>query len=149
MAYDSGASPTSASSSSAASAAVRAMGPFTARPSGESKPEPIGRRPRDGFSPTTPTVADGMRIDPPPSDPIAAGSSPAATATAAPPLDPPAPADVRQGSRAGEWMRGSVKPVSPNSDVLVLPRLTAPAASIASARGSDATGTRSARAREP
>ncbi len=141
VAYGNGARPTRASSSRAASSTVRAIGPVTDSWSGESSPEPIGSRPREGLSPTTPTVAEGMRIDPPPSEPTAAGSRPAATATAAPPLEPPAPAEGRHGSRAGAWMSGSVNPVSPNSEVLVLPTLTAPASSSARARGSDAVGT--------
>ena len=51
----------------------------------------IGRldvRPRDGFSPTTPHHAAGSRIEPPMSLACATGTSPAATAAAAPPLDP-------------------------------------------------------------
>ena len=36
-------------------------------------------------------MAAGMRIDPPPSDALAHGTMPEATAAAAPPLDPPGP----------------------------------------------------------
>ena len=39
----------------------------------------------------------GMRIEPAPSEPIASGPSPAATAAAAPPLDPPAVLARSQG----------------------------------------------------
>jgi hypothetical protein len=85
----------------AASATVRASGPGTTRPAREAIPEPAGTRPREGLRPTSPVAAAGMRTDPPPSDPGATGSRPAATATAAPPLDPPAPSAVSYGFRAG------------------------------------------------
>ena len=41
------------------------------------------------FSPTTPLHAAGIRVEPPPSVAIASGAIPLATATAAPPLEPP------------------------------------------------------------
>ena len=40
-----------------------------------------------------------MRIEPPPSEPCAAGASPAATAAAAPPLEPPGVRERSQGLR--------------------------------------------------
>src|SRR2546429_8660852 len=46
-------------------------------------------RPRWGLSPNSPHHADGMRIEPAPSEPSAAPTSPAATAAALPPLEPP------------------------------------------------------------
>ena len=52
---------------------------------------PIEPRPRDGLRPTRPHMAAGMRIDPPPSEALAHGTIPEATAAAAPPLDPPGP----------------------------------------------------------
>ena len=73
---------------------VRASGPATASPPRFVKPGLAGMRPRDGFRPTSPVAAAGMRTEPPPSDPGANGSSPAATATAAPPLEPPGPSAV-------------------------------------------------------
>jgi hypothetical protein len=51
--------------------------------------------------PTTPHNAAGMRSEPPPSLPWATGSRPAATAAAAPPLEPPAVSVSRHGLRAG------------------------------------------------
>jgi hypothetical protein len=51
--------------------------------------------------PTSPQTLAGMRMDPPPSLPCAAGASPAATAAAAPPLDPPAERERSHGVRAG------------------------------------------------
>ena len=61
----------------------------------------LDTRPRVGLIPNSPHTLDGMRIDPPPSLPWAAGASPAATAAAAPPLDPPADRLRSHGVRAG------------------------------------------------
>ena len=57
--------------------------------------------PRVGLMPNSPQTLDGMRIDPPPSLPCAAGTRPAATAAPAPPLDPPDDRDRSHGVRAG------------------------------------------------
>ena len=65
-------------------------------------------RPRLGFSPTSPQQLAGIRIDPPPSEPCATGTSPAATAAAAPPLEPPAIRSRSHGVRAGGALSGSV-----------------------------------------
>ena len=130
-----------ASSSIAASATVRAIGPGTARPASLSTPEPAGTSPRDGFSPTRPHAAAGIRIDPPPSDPGANGSSPAATATAAPPLDPPAPSAVSYGLRAGGATSGlGVARAARTPGVFVLPRLTPPARRARATSSSDSSG---------
>ena len=85
-------------------------------------------RARVGFSPTTPQHAAGERIDPPPSLAWAAGIMRAATAAAAPPLDPPAMREMSQGFRVGPWSKGSVLGFSPNSGALVRPTITRPAA---------------------
>src|SRR5580700_375701 len=66
-------------------------------------------RARDGFSPNRPQHEAGMRIEPPPSVPCAIGSMPAATAAAAPPLEPPALYARFQGLRVGPNSRGSVE----------------------------------------
>src|SRR5580658_3408844 len=89
------------SSSRAASATVRASGPSVDRParSGLSGPDEI--RPRLGLIPNSPHTLAGIRIEPPPSLPWAAGARPDATAAAAPPLDPPAERDRSHGVRAG------------------------------------------------
>ncbi len=89
------------SSSSAASATVRAIGPLLARPVRSGASGPSDTRPREGLTPTRPHTLDGMRMDPPPSLPWAAGARPAATAAAAPPLDPPADRDRSHGVLAG------------------------------------------------
>ncbi len=85
----------------AASCTVRAIGPLTPNSPTASPQGPLETRPRDGLSPTSPHTLDGMRIEPPPSDPCAADANPAATAAAAPPLDPPAERDRSHGVRAG------------------------------------------------
>ena len=59
-----------------------------------------GMRPRCGFRPTSPQLAAGIRIEPAPSEAVAPGASPAATAAALPPLEPP-------GVRVGvPWVAG-------------------------------------------
>ena len=76
--------PAITSSNAAASRTVRARAPLVARPIGSpyiGAPEIL---PRDGFSPTMPQQLAGMRIEPPPSEPWASGTSPADTADADP-----------------------------------------------------------------
>jgi hypothetical protein len=80
------------------------------------------------FKPTTPLHAAGIRVEPPPSVAIASGAMPLATATAAPPLEPPeehsAPQALRMRPNSGE----SVRHLLPNSGVVVLPIRIAPSA---------------------
>ena len=71
----------------AASATVRVTTPSTAMPNQPGAR--AGTRPRLGFRPTRPQHEAGIRIDPPPSLAWATGNIPAATAAAAPPLEPP------------------------------------------------------------
>ena len=68
-----------------------------------------------------------MRIEPPPSLPWAAGARPAATAAAAPPLDPPGVRAVSHGLRQGPFSSDSVTAVRPSSGVFVFPITTKPA----------------------
>ncbi len=82
-----------------ASATDRVSGPATESPPTPDRPGIAGTRPRLGFNPTSPVAAAGIRTDPPPSLPIAAGSSPAATATAAPLELPPGARAVSYGLR--------------------------------------------------
>ncbi len=100
--------PVITSSSSAASATVRASGPSVVRPIRSGISGALEIRPRDGLIPNRPQTLAGIRIDPPPSLPCAAGASPAATAAAAPPLDPPADLLRSQGVRAGGPISPSV-----------------------------------------
>ena len=81
--------PLSTSSISAPSATVRVSGPRHVRPLNASASGHVEIRPRWGLIPTRPVHAAGIRTDPAPSEPTAALTSPAATAAAAPPEDPP------------------------------------------------------------
>src|SRR5262245_29265059 len=91
-------------------------------------PGPNELRPRDGFNPTSPQCAAGMRIEPPPSLACATGTKPAATAAAAPPLDPPALWPGFHGLWVGGNASGSVVGRMASSGVLVRPSDTSPAA---------------------
>jgi hypothetical protein len=66
-----------------------AIGPGTDRAGQSPKPGILGISPNVGLRPVVPQNADGMRIDPPPSVPIASGTMPLADAAASP-LGPPA-----------------------------------------------------------
>ena len=69
-----------------------------------------------------------MRIEPAPSAASANGTSPAATAAAEPPLDPPGVRSVSHGLRVTPQVTDSVNGHSPSSGIVVLPTTTAPAA---------------------
>ena len=80
----------------AQSATVKASGPRCVR---EYQPGHCGSRgttPNVALNPATPHREAGMRIEPPPSEPIASGTIPAATAEPAPPEEPPG---TRPGSQ--------------------------------------------------
>ena len=81
-----------------------------------------------GLKPSNPVNDAGMRIDPPPSAASATLASPAATETAAPPLEPPSVRVVSHGLLASGPRRLSLVADWPNSAVLVLPVNTAPEA---------------------
>src|SRR5688500_8749444 len=68
----------------------RANAPLTDTPTNGIGAGAIGTRPTLGRSATTLLKLAGLRSEPPRSPPSANGSMPVATATAAPPLDPPA-----------------------------------------------------------
>src|SRR2546421_6329730 len=59
----------------------------------------LGTRPMEGRKPTTLQKAAGLRNEPPVSLPLATGTSPQASATAAPPEDPPQVLVKSQGLR--------------------------------------------------
>src|SRR3954466_8508588 len=80
------------------------------------------------FSPTTPLHAAGMRVEPPPSVATASGAMPLATATAAPPLEPPLERALLQALRVRPNSGESVRHLLPNSGVVVLPTRIAPSA---------------------
>src|SRR5688572_6078952 len=113
--------PASTLNSKAASRTVRAIGPTTEK---DVHPFFVGyraTRPRLGLSPTTPQQAAGTRIDPARSLPSASGPRPAASAAAAPPLEPPGIRSRFHGLRVTPKTRLSVTPLQPNSGVFVLP----------------------------
>src|SRR5215210_2824771 len=99
-----------------------------------------GIRPNDCLKPKMPQNAAGMRIEPAPSLPCASGPRPAATAAAAPPLDPPGVLARFQGLNEGPNTRFPESPFQPNSGVLVLPSMTAPAAYNRSTTGASSSG---------
>src|SRR4051794_29200897 len=86
-------------------------------------------RPYDGLKPTTPQSAAGWRIEPPVSEPSDSGTICAATAAADPPLEPPGVRSSAHGFRVGPNAEFSVEDPIANSSQLVLPTMTAPAAS--------------------
>ena len=83
-------------------------------------------RPREALKPSTPQHEPGMRSEPPPSEPCEIAHRPAASAAAAPPLEPPAFRERSHGVRQGPFRAESVNAVVPNSGVFVLPRITKP-----------------------
>ena len=89
---------------------------------------PIEMRPWLGLSPTRPHADAGMRMLPPPSDALAIGTMPAATAAAAPPLEPPGVRSRSHGLCVGPHAAGWVHGRLPISGLFVRPAMTNPAA---------------------
>ena len=87
----------------------------------------VGTRPFCGLSPNRPQQAAGMRIEPAPSDPIAAPQSPAAIALPEPPEEPPGVRCRSHGLRVTPKVGDSVHGVIASSGTCVLPMITAPA----------------------
>ena len=90
-----------------------------------------------------------MRIEPPPSEPWASVPMPAASAAAAPPLEPPGVRVASCGLRVAPKSSFSVVGRAPISGVLVLPISTAPARRSRAMQAASDDGTLSANAREP
>src|SRR5262245_32552432 len=88
----------------------------------------VEMRPRCGLIPTRLFHAAGIRTLPAPSDPIAAATRPAATAAALPPDEPPGVRLLAHGLRVCPKPGPLVNGHWPNSQVLVFPTITAPAA---------------------
>ena len=141
-----GSYPVRTSSRAAASATEREIGPEVESPSSDGKGE-VETRPRDGLRPKTPQQEAGILIEPPPSVPCASGISPAASAAAAPPLDPPGVSSGFQGFRVAPFSSDSVNATVPNSGVFVLPRITNPASRSRRTTAVSKSGTLSANAR--
>src|SRR6185295_17666007 len=85
-------------------------------------------RPYVGLKPTTPQKAAGWRTEPPVSVPNEPAASPPATAAAEPPDEPPGTRARSHGLRVSWNAECSVDEPIANSSMLVLPRITAPAA---------------------
>jgi hypothetical protein len=81
-----------------------------------------------GLKPTTPQSAAGCRTEPPVSVPSAHTTSPAATAAADPPDDPPGTVSRFQGFLVGKNAEFSVEEPMANSSQFVFPIRTEPAA---------------------
>src|SRR5437764_7227259 len=89
------------------------------------------QRPYVGLMPTVPVRAAGWRIEPPVSVPVAPRQSPAATAAAEPPDEPPGTSGVlapffRHGEITGPKYDVSFDEPMANSSLLSLPSMTAP-----------------------
>src|SRR6266568_3464440 len=139
---------------SAASVALRAIGPVVSC-CAEIGTTPVRlTRPRDGRTPTRPLIPDGQRIEPFVSEPIATVASAAATATAEPLLEPHGlrsrtyglavapptalqPLDTRPSRNAAHSVR------------FALPRITAPAARRRATRKLSCPGCDESNANEP
>src|SRR5271170_8005873 len=89
----------------------------------------LDTRPYVGISAGMPQYAPGCRMEPPVSVPSETTDRPAATAAAEPPLDPPGTRSRAPGFRTGPYAEFSFELPMANSSQLVLPRITAPAAS--------------------
>src|SRR6185312_10453343 len=121
--------PACTDSSRATSCTLRPMGPSV--PSCDihtSCAGAIGTRPCEGRSPNTLFQAAGLRRLPMKSEPSATGSSRCASATAAPPLLPPADFDGSYALRVTPKTSLKVCEPNPNSGVFVLPTTMQPAA---------------------
>src|SRR3954465_13456282 len=81
-----------------------------------------------GRSPTLPQSDDGCLIEPPVSEPSAQGASPADTAAAEPPPEPPGTRGGSHGFLLGPKAEFSVDDPIANSSVFVLPSSCRPAA---------------------
>ena len=127
MSASPGSDPWIASSSSALSRTVRASAPNTLSPSHPSRAGCVETRPRLGFIPTSAQHAAGIRSDPPPSEPVAHGTIPDATAAADPPEEPPGVRVVSQGLRVTPFAAVAVHGKIISSGTLVIPIGIAPA----------------------
>src|SRR5437879_2295147 len=135
-----GCSPLMASSSSAKSSTLRAIGPWTPRLRSTAAAIVCATRPMLGLNPTMPQKLAGLRKLPPMSEPCASHAVPVASATAAPPEEPAAEREVSQGLRVGPNTSLKVLAPAPNSGVFDLAYITPPLLSRCSTRISDFAG---------
>src|SRR5262245_46775653 len=87
---------------------------------------PRGMRPYVAFRPNNPVKPAGIRIEPPPSPPVAMVTSPPATAAADPPDEPPGVRDRSHGLRVTPCSSVRVQFTPPNSLAVVRPTRIAP-----------------------
>src|SRR6185436_5198630 len=132
-----GCSPLMASSSSATSSTLRAIGPCWPRLRSIAAAIVCATRPMLGLNPTMPQKLAGLRKLPPISEPCASHAVPVASAAAAPPEEPAAERDVSQGLRVGPNTSLNVLAPAPNSGVFDLAYTTPPSASRRSTSKSD------------
>jgi hypothetical protein len=133
---------------SAASATVRVSGPWCVVESLFDTGH-MGTRPYDGLWPTTPQKPAGMRIEPAPSEPWWSGPKPKAAEAAAPELEPPGVMFVFHGLRLMPVSGLSPSAFQPNSGVVVLPTMMAPASRRRRRNGGSWSGTRCSKIFEP
>src|SRR5699024_10727130 len=106
------AAPFMTSSASTVSRRLRAIGPRTpSNPATGGSASPPGTRPFDGLKPDSPQADAGMRMEPPPSEPVASGTRPAASAAALPPEEPPGEYAVCHGLNVAPNSGFSVEPL--------------------------------------
>ena len=137
---------------SAASLTVRVMGPACPKKLGAGGPGmPLypETRPRVGLMVYVPQKFDGIRREPPPSPPVATGARYAATAAAAPPLDPPGVRSVSQGFLPVMPREFSHVPTKPSSEQFVLPSMMPPSRRMRSRNAAWFWGTWSLKMMEP
>src|ERR1700692_4710511 len=115
-----GCSPLMASSSSARSSTLRAIGPCTPRLRSILAAGVCATRPMLGRIPTMPQKLAGLRSEPPMSEPWASHALPEARAAAAPPDEPAADRDKSQGLRVAPNTSLKVLAPAPNSGVFDL-----------------------------
>src|SRR5215469_3425702 len=123
-----GSRPAMTCSASAASSTVRPHTPIWSSDDANATNPNRLTRPYVGFTPTTPQNAAGWRTEPPVSEPSAIGTTPAATAAAEPPEEPPGTRVQSMGFSAGPNALCSVEDPIANSSMFVLHAMTAPAA---------------------
>src|SRR6516164_3635274 len=115
-----GCSPLIASSSSARSSTLRAIGPCTPSVRSTLNFGVCATRPMLGRRPTTPQKLAGLRKEPPMSEPCASQAVPLASAAAAPPDEPAAEREVSQGFSVAPNTSLKVLAPAPNSGVFDL-----------------------------
>src|SRR6478609_9756176 len=109
-----------ASSRSARSSTLRAIGPCTPRLRSILLAGVCATRPILGRMPTMPQKLAGLRSEPPMSEPCANHAVPLASAAAAPPVDPAAERDRSHGLRVDPNTSLKVLAPAPNSGVFDL-----------------------------